>query len=147
MTVPHGAGEVLFRMNQQGLTPVLAHPERNAAIQKNIEILYPFVESGCLTQITAMSLTGDLGEPAMECAYRMVELRLAHVIASDAHSAGNRRPKLSSAVEVAANLLESRQEAEDMVFHTPRAIICGQILRPKHPIKSQKRKKRWFFGI
>jgi len=145
MTVPHGAMEVFFRMKQRGLTPVLAHPERNAAIQKNIEILYPFVESGCLTQITAMSLTGDLGEPAMTCAYQMMELRLAHVIASDAHSASNRRPELSSAVAVAAHLLGSQQEAENMVIQTPRAIISGQDINLKHPINPQK-KKWWFFG-
>jgi len=146
MTVPHGAREMLYRMKQRGMTPVLAHPERNTAIQRNIEILYPFVESGCLTQITAMSLTGDLGEPAKACAYRMMELRLAHVIASDAHSAGNRRPKLSSAVAVAAELLGSRQEAENMVIHTPQAIISGQAVHLQDPIKPRK-KKRWFFGI
>lgn len=144
-TVPHGAREMLYRMKQRGLTPVLAHPERNAAIQNNIEILYPFIGSGCLIQITAMSLTGDLGEPARLCAYRMVELRLAHVIASDAHSAGNRRPELSSAVAVAENLLGSRQEAENMVNQTPRAIISGQALNLQDPIKPRK-KKRWFFG-
>lgn len=145
MTVPQGAGQVLQQMIRKGLTPLLAHPERNVAIQKNIEILYPFVESGCLTQITAMSLTGDLGEPAMASAYRMVELRLASVIASDAHSAGNRRPSLSAAVEVAANLLENRQEAEAMVFQTPQAIIAGQAVHFQDPIKPRK-KKRWFFG-
>ena len=37
MTVPHGAREMLFQMKQKGLTPILAHPERNAAIQRNIE--------------------------------------------------------------------------------------------------------------
>jgi protein-tyrosine phosphatase len=145
MAVPHGAREVLYQMKQRGLTPILAHPERNAAIQRNIEILYPFVESGCLTQITAMSLTGDLGEHAMTCAHQMVALRLAHVIASDAHSAGNRRPELSSAVALAAHLLGSRQEAENMVIHTPQAIISGQTIQLEDPIKPRK-KKRWFFG-
>ncbi|MEI6261141.1 MAG: CpsB/CapC family capsule biosynthesis tyrosine phosphatase [Deltaproteobacteria bacterium] len=145
MTVPHGAREMLYRMKQRGLTPVLAHPERNAVIQRNIEILYPFVESGCLTQITAMSLTGDMGEPAKSCACRMVELRLAHVIASDAHSSGNRRPELSPAVALAADILGSRQEAENMVLHTPQAIISGQAVHFQDPIKPLK-KKRWFFG-
>jgi protein-tyrosine phosphatase len=145
MSVPKDAGEVLHRMKQMGMTPVLAHPERNAAIQRNIEILYSFVESGCLTQITAMSLTGDLGEPAMASAYQMLELRLAHVIASDAHSAGNRRPKLSPAVKVASRLLGNRQEAENMVFQTPQAIISGQAIHFQDPIKPMK-KKWWFFG-
>jgi protein-tyrosine phosphatase len=145
MNLPHGVREVFFRMKQQGLTPVLAHPERNAAIQRHIEILYPFIESGCLTQITAMSLTGDLGEPARACACRMVELRLAHVIASDAHSAGHRRPELSTAVAVAAQLMGSRQEAENMVMRTPRAIISGQVALLRQPGRSRE-KKRWFSG-
>ena len=146
MTVPNGAGEVLLRMYRGGVRPVLAHPERNAAIQKNMDILYPLVESGCLTQITAMSLTGELGEPAMACACRMVELRLAHVIASDAHSAGNRRPGLSSAVAVAAHLLGSRREAENLVIHTPRAIISGQTIHLRHPPLKPRKKKWWFLG-
>lgn len=145
MTVPQGASEVFFRMYQRGLTPVLAHPERNSAIQKDIEILYPFIESGCLTQVTAMSLTGALGQTAMACAYRMVELRLAHVIASDAHSAGSRKPKLSAAVAVAARLLGSLPEAENMVLHTPQAIISGKSIQVPDPLKPRK-KKRWFFG-
>ena len=145
MIVPQGAGEVLFCLKQRGLTPVLAHPERNAAIQGNIDILYPFVASGCLTQITAMSLTGDLGKSARECACRMVELRLAHVIASDAHSADHRRPGLSSAVAIASEILGSRREAEAMVMRTPRAIISGQDAHLQRPLKPRK-KKRWFFG-
>jgi protein-tyrosine phosphatase len=144
MSVPHGSRNIFFRMAQQGLTPVLAHPERNTAIQNNIEILYPFVESGCLTQITAMSLTGDLGSAARACAVSMVERRLAHVIASDAHSAGHRRPGLSSAVAIAAQIMGSRKEAEAMVFRTPQAIVSGQPVLVRHPVRPRK-KKRWFF--
>ena len=92
-----------------------------------------------------MSLTGELGEPAMTCACRMVALRLAHVIASDAHSAGNRRPGLSAAVAVAAHLLESRREAQAMVNHTPRAIISGQAISLQGPLKPRK-KNWWVFG-
>jgi protein-tyrosine phosphatase len=142
MTFPDSALETFFQMNQYGLTPILAHPERNAALQKNIECLYQLVDAGCLTQITAMSLTGDLGEPAMECAYRMVELRLAHIIASDAHSSGSRRPALSSAVEVAAMLLGSRAEAEAMVVQTPQAIVLGKTVERRHPDKPKK--KKWW---
>jgi protein-tyrosine phosphatase len=145
MSVPRGVREVFFRMKQQGLTPVLAHPERNAAIQENIEILYAFVETSCVTQITAMSLTGELGESARGCACRMVALRLAHVIASDAHSAGHRRPELSSAVAVAAQLMGSRKEAENMVVRTPRAIISGNSALLRQPARPRI-KKRWLFG-
>ena len=133
MSLPLGTRDIFFRMVHQGLTPVLAHPERNVAIQGNIEMLYDFVESGCLTQITAMSLTGELGAAARKCAQQMLARRLAHVIASDAHSAGHRPPQLSSAVAIAAQIMGSRLEAEAMVKRIPQAIISG---RP--------RKKNWW---
>jgi tyrosine-protein phosphatase YwqE len=75
----------------------------------------------------------------------MVELHLAHVIASDAHSAGHRRPQLSSVVAVAAQLMGSRQEAENMVTRTPRAIISGQVALLHQPGRPRE-KKQWYFS-
>jgi protein-tyrosine phosphatase len=143
MSFPDIAAETLLGMLQAGLTPILAHPERNAAFQKDIDILHALVDAGCLTQITAMSLTGELGEPAMACAYQMIERRLAHVIASDAHSAGSRRPVLCAAVEVAATLLGSRAEALAMVVRTPVAIISGKTVLRRQAVKPRK---KWWRG-
>jgi protein-tyrosine phosphatase len=146
MTIPHGTRDVLFRMRQKKLTPVLAHPERNSVLQNNFDLLGSMIKIGCLTQITAMSLTGELGRSAMECAYQMVEMRLAHVIASDAHSVSYRRPELSPAVEIAAQILGNRQEAEDMVMRTPQAIISGQDVKLRVFKKTPPPKKWWRFG-
>jgi protein-tyrosine phosphatase len=74
----------------------------------------------------------------------MVSLRLAHMMASDAHSASHRRPVLSPTVAIAAQIMGSRQEAENMVLRTPRAIISGQPARVRQPGRPRK-KKRWFF--
>ena len=145
MSIPERAGETLLCMRQHGLTPILAHPERNGALQKNIDILHKLVDAGCMTQVTAQSLTGELGEPAMKCAYQIVERRLAHVIASDAHSAGSRRPALSDAVEVASMLLGSRAEAAAIVFHTPQAILSGKsVVRQPRAERVREKKKRWW---
>ena len=100
-----GTREVLFQLFLGGITPVLAHPERNLALQRNPDILSDLVAMGCLVQLTAMSVTGELGHDAMEYAHYLLRQRQAHVIATDSHNAENRPPILSYAVEATAYIL------------------------------------------
>jgi len=140
--LPSGYRNELFDLRLKGVTPIIAHPERNLVLQNELERVYELVEMGCLLQLTAMSITGELGEAAMVCARELLDLRLAHVIASDAHSHENRPPVLSSAVEAAARILGSETEARDMVTKTPAAIIEGRnvdVPEPMHVVK-----KGWF---
>jgi protein-tyrosine phosphatase len=66
--IPPGSKEELFQMKLNDITPILAHPERNPVFQNHPDWLQYFVDMGCLVQITAMSITGLLGEDAMDCA-------------------------------------------------------------------------------
>lgn len=50
---PNYIEDVLFRIQLQGLTPVLAHPERIEAFQQDPGLLASFVERGMLSQVTA----------------------------------------------------------------------------------------------
>ena len=56
---PNYMEDVLFQL--QGLTPVLAHPDRAEAFQSDPELLVGFVERGMLSQITAGSIVGHFG--------------------------------------------------------------------------------------
>jgi protein-tyrosine phosphatase len=145
MTIPGPAADVLHALRRAGRTPILAHPERNAVIQNHPDVLLELVTTtGALCQITAMSLTGELGEAAMNCAYQLVLAGLAHIIASDAHSAGFRRPALSSAVAVAASLLHNPEQARNMVWDIPLTILAGKTNRLPQPTGFERPRKRWF---
>ena len=76
----------------QGITPVVTHPERHPAVLQDMNVLYDFIAMGALSQITAMSLTGEFGEEVQRCAQELLKHRLVHVIASDAHSPDSRPP-------------------------------------------------------
>ncbi|MDP7534392.1 MAG: capsular biosynthesis protein, partial [SAR202 cluster bacterium] len=52
---PNYVEEVLFQLQLQGMTPVLAHPERIEAFQRDPDLLAKFVNIGMLTQVTAGS--------------------------------------------------------------------------------------------
>ncbi|MCJ7538683.1 MAG: hypothetical protein MUO88_03360 [Desulfobacterales bacterium] len=142
--IPPGSQEEIFQMKLNDITPILAHPERNPVFQNHPDRLQYFVDMGCLIQITAMSITGLLGEDAMDCAHTLLEQRQVHVIATDAHSFDNRPPILSPAVDAAARSLGSREEAEAMVIHRPRAILAGKPV--KAPAPKPIRKKKWWFN-
>lgn len=140
--MPSGYRNELFQLRIKGITPIIAHPERNVIVQNEPEIAYELVEMGCLLQLTAMSITGELGEEAMICAHRLLELRLAHVVATDSHSVENRPPVMSEAVSAITQLLGEPETAREMTMTRPKAILHGTPLSIPEPLRPVK--KRWF---
>lgn len=138
-----GTRDVLFQLFLNGITPVLAHPERNLALQRNPDILSDLVAMGCLVQLTAMSITGELGHDAMEYSHFLLKQRQAHVIATDSHNTKSRPPILSSAVEVTAHMLGDTEAAEAMVTTNPNAILDGKPLNLPEPVNTSKKQKWW----
>jgi len=117
--------QVIFEAQLAGWWPVLAHAERYAFVQENPRVLAPLVQRGVLVQVTVRSLTGEVGRAARETALRLLRQGLAHVLATDGHSAsGPRRPVLSPGVAVAACVVGPAR-AEDMVVKTPQRILLG----------------------
>jgi len=136
--VPPGVKDEIFSLKLNGITPIISHPERNLAIQHNIDILYEFVSMGALCQVTAMGITGDFGGMVMQCAERLLKHRLVHIIASDAHSSDSRPPILSQAVEAAAEIMGSYDDAERMVTEVPAAILSGDMPEIPEPIPAKQ---------
>ena len=136
--VPPKVKDEIFSLKLNGITPIISHLERNPVIQHNIDILYEFIRMGALCQVTAMSITGDFGGIAMQCAERLLRHRMVHVIASDAHSSESRPPALSQAVEAAAEILENYDDAERMVTEVPAAILSGKMPEIPEPILAKR---------
>ena len=105
-----------------GITPIIAHPERNPMIQKNTRLLEGFVKGGALSQVTAMSVTGDFGNRTRKTATTLLKKGLVHLMASDAHTPKWRPPLLSDAVTAAAKVV-GETAALKLVKDTPRQII------------------------
>ncbi|MCT4785116.1 tyrosine-protein phosphatase [Exiguobacterium aestuarii] len=89
-TVPAYAEQLFFRLQAEGYTPVIAHPERNKELATNPKRLMDFVSSGALSQVTTSSLTGEFGQNVKEIAFVFLRNGLSQLVASDAHSTGRR---------------------------------------------------------
>jgi protein-tyrosine phosphatase len=132
---PLDIGDKFFELRVLGITPVLAHPERNAEVQERPELVEPLVASGALMQLTATTVDGRSGPRSRACAKTLIERGWAHLIASDAHEASIREVGLSAARDAVGGEL-GRWLTDDL----PRAIVEGRPL-PSRP----EAKKR--FGL
>jgi protein-tyrosine phosphatase len=110
------------RLEGVGFIPVIAHPERNPVVQQDLTKVARLVDGGALIQITAASIDGRLGTRARECAEKLLDEELVHLISSDAHTAGIREAGLSGAYEAVGDPTLARWLMEDM----PAAIVRGE---------------------
>lgn len=76
---------LLARVAQSGLTPVVAHPERYAAVQDDLSLAAQWVEKGYVIQLNKGSLLGRLGDGAQYASRALLRRGLVHVVATDAH--------------------------------------------------------------
>ncbi len=105
-----------------GWHPVLSHPERIPWMAEDPLLLEALVERGAFLQLTAMSVTGELGRGPLECAVSLLDGDLAHFVSSDAHDPHLRPPRLSGAYrEIVARWGEER--AERLTVLNPTAVL------------------------
>jgi protein-tyrosine phosphatase len=104
---------------------MIDHPERNRDIVNDYVKLRPFLEQGCLTQITASALTGQFGSASQYRAEQLVGDGMATCLASDAHNTGNRPPCLSRGMAAAAALI-GRDAAEVLGRDNPWRIVADR---------------------
>jgi len=120
--IPPGTDRLVGELRGRGWIPVITHPERNRELQRRPEKLDPFIQLGCLVQITAMSLTGGFGPRAKSVSERYLKDGWVDLIATDAHDTEKRPPILSLALRRAEEMAGAGA-ARAMVFETPEMIL------------------------
>lgn len=68
-----------------GYIPLIAHPERYAAVCENPGIVLPWLDMGCHLQLTGGSIMGAYGRTIGQTAARLLQHDLVACVASDAH--------------------------------------------------------------
>jgi protein-tyrosine phosphatase len=130
--VVSGTEEIVYRLRLAGVTPVIAHPERIAFFMEDLEKLRALVRLGALAQVTGGSLLGKFGERSERAGWKMVERRLAQIVASDAHDGEHRPPVLREAAAALSETL-GPDEARRMTSERPAAIVEGRDVECSEP--------------
>lgn len=123
--IPRDGLEDLRRVLNAGFHVVLAHPERNAEVQRGLAFVEACAEMGLAFQLTTGSLLGRFGAGAQ----RAAEAILAHagewplVLASDTHDLHERSPDLMAQARDRAAALVGETPAQEMVDARPRSFL------------------------
>lgn len=128
--------QTVFRLSARGYTTVLAHPERNASVQAEPERLRGVAAAGAVIQLTAASVDGRLGRKTQSTAAALLDLGLAHLLASDAHGPGVRSGGLNAAVAA----IGGGELGVWLVEEVPRALLAG-VPPPPRPEPARRRRR------
>ncbi|MGM0077941.1 protein-tyrosine phosphatase [Enterococcus sp. DIV0755f] len=121
MDVPIYTNKIFFELLQMGKTPVIVHPERNAYFREDPNNLIPFLDMGCLAQLTAPSYVGKFGKDIQRTAKQMVAHNLVQMVASDAHGVKKRTFYMEEAyIQIAKDfgkdkVMKMQQVSKDLI--------------------------------
>ena len=134
---PLDFAQIVVGLAASGIRAVIAHPERSADVQDRPALLEPLVAAGALVQLTAASVDGRFGSRVRRTARLLLEQRLAHLIASDAHTAAVRAVGLSSAAAAVGDEALARW----LTVEVPGSIVDGGDV----PVRPETAGRRGFF--
>ena len=119
--------QALFDLMTAGFRPVLAHPERYGAVQEEPDLAFELAERGILLQLTFGSITGLFGKAAKRVSELLLERDAVSVLASDAHSAGQRYVAVSQGRQRAEDLI-GIERVRQLALDNPTALLADQPL-------------------
>lgn len=121
--------DILYGIAEAGFHPVVAHPERYAAIQQDPRRVQRWFSRGYVIQINKGSVLGAFGIRPQSIGQWLLENGSVHILASDAHSALRRTTDLS---QLRSWLLKhySRGYAQLLLEDNPRRLLQGMEMVP-----------------
>lgn len=122
--VPYYTNQMIFDLQQRGITPIIVHPERNTKIMEEPDLIYQLLKRGCLSQITASSYVGTFGKKVEKFSRQLIETGQGYVFASDAHDLPGRKYEMRQAFEKMRH--EFDQELVEKYQQNARLIINGE---------------------
>jgi protein-tyrosine phosphatase len=119
----------LFELMAAGFRPLLAHPERYRAVQDDLDLAVALAERGVLMQLTLRSLTGLFGKEARRVSEALLRRDLATVLATDAHSGGQRFVSTGAGIARARELV-GEERTRQLVHDNAEALLDDRELPP-----------------
>jgi protein-tyrosine phosphatase len=114
---------VAARLEDAGLTPIFAHPERCQAVWRHPGALATARAAGALVQIVAPSLTGTWGRQAARTAWILLGAGLVDLLGSDAHGR-TRPPELADAATRISDRF-GQETTVELTEHAPSRVLAA----------------------
>jgi len=142
-TVPQGTDLLLEQILYQGITPVIAHPERNRELLRQPERVGEWVQWGCALQLTAQSCSGAFGKPLQQVCRYWCQRGWVHLVASDAHRPQGRSPDTLAAAYPTLVYWLGADSARLLTHDNPQRLLAGEALQAAPKVIQSARRSWW----
>ena len=120
---------VTKQLANNGVRVLLAHVERYDSLTNDHNAAGDWLDAGAALQVNAGSLLGAFGKPSMEAAWDWLSSGWISLVATDSHSVGSRRPRMSEALDLIAREL-GEDVAKTVCLQNPAKVLLGEDLSP-----------------
>lgn len=134
--IPAFAEPLINEVLVMGKTPIIVHPERNGKFIDDPNRLIPFIDMGCLAQLTAPSICGHFGKKIQKTAEIMLDHNMVHMMASDAHNVTTRPFMMKQGFDIIHD--EFGEDVEDFMKNMARSVLNGDEVAIYEPTPYKK---------
>lgn len=142
-----GAKNLFFELMNEGIIPIITHPERNSVFIYNPFLLYELIQMGALSQANSGSFLGLYERRVEETVLHFLEFNFIHFIASDCHNTHSVVSRLSEAMK-RARMIVGEEKARALVKDNPQAVLDDkELVFLSEPINPKEKEKTFKINI
>ena len=129
--------EVINKLIQMKLVPVIAHPERYELIQDEPNIAIDWIEQGALLQCNYASIIGRYGMKAKETLYKLLDANAVHFLWTYNHRAGSIYTRMDDILSEYKRKI-GKEKLYELSEINPRSVINDEEIDVDMPRKIKK---------
>jgi len=144
LDIPLYIEQLIYQLLLKGYVPVIAHPERNARIVENPNILYDLITKGALAQLNLPSLEGMYGEEVKSTGEILLKHNMIHFVGTDIHMPHGMASKIKRSIEILKSFTDL--ETLDRITNiNSQCILDNKPIEVDSPIQYKKQRSFLYF--
>ena len=132
--------EVINKLIQMKLIPIIAHPERYELIQDEPSIAIEWVEQGALLQSNYASIIGRYGIKAKETLLKLLDANAVHFLGTDNHKSNSIYTRMEEIKKEFRRKI-GRDKFYELSETNPRCILNNEEFEIEEPKKIKRRRR------
>ncbi|MCI9246369.1 MAG: hypothetical protein HFJ30_04500 [Clostridia bacterium] len=113
---------IVSKVINQGITLIIAHPERYSYVQKNYKVLNELAEMGVLFQANYGSCIGQYGKEAEKTLKKLLKANRISFFGTDCHRAGSIYDKMPEILKKLEKMI-GKEKLEELTTINPQKLI------------------------
>lgn len=118
---------IILELNERGITPIIAHPERYTYFQQNTNALDRLLDYDCYLQCNLTSVGGYYGRSAQKTVKKLLKAKKVAFLATDFHHIPKEKRIEKSLKKL--RMIISKQEIQRLLVDNPNAVLKNESIQ------------------